>query len=128
MAQRADVSQQTPPFMFLVLVGFRRPLERLGARQRQEARCREDDRRRERETRRKKKPINIKKRLLQKSEGNFSEHKVLGELFGGFLGGFFGPFFIGKNRRKKFHLKSTAKFTPELGSFAAKIHSARIWP
>ena len=33
-----------------------------------------------------------------------------------------------KKRRKKSTRKSTAKFKSEFGSFAAKIHTARIWP
>ena len=33
-----------------------------------------------------------------------------------------------KNRRKKSTKNSTAKFKSEFGSFAAKIHTARIWP
>ena len=71
----------------------------------------------------------IKKRLLQKSEGNFS-NKVPGEFsvffWGG--GGFFRAFFLRKNRRKKSTKKSTAKLKSDFGSFAAKIHTARIRP
>ena len=54
-----------------------------------------------------------KKRFLQKSEGNFLEQSP-GGFCGGFFGGwiFFGPLFLEK----------------EFGSFAAKIHTARIRP
>ena len=55
-------------------------------------------------------------------------NKVPGEFCGGFFGGFFWAFSLGKNRRKKSTKKSTAKFKSEFGSFAAKIHTAGIWP
>ena len=71
-------------------------------------------------------PEILKKRLLQKSERIFPT-KFLGEFCGGFFCGFFGAFFLGRNRRKKSTQKSMAKFKSEFGSFAAKIHTARIW-
>ena len=39
----------------------------------------------------------------------------------------FPAFFLGKKQEEKSTQKSTAKFKSEFGSFAAKIHSARIW-
>ena len=60
--------------------------------------------------------------------GGIFPTKFLCEFCGGFFGGFFRAFFLGKNRRKKSTKKSTAKFKSEFGSFAAKIHTARIWP
>ena len=54
---------------------------------------------------------NVKKRLLGES-----------------YGGFFGAFFLGKNRRKKSTKKIHGKVKSEFGSFAAKIHTARIRP
>ena len=47
---------------------------------------------------------------------------------GDFLVDFFGPFSLEKAGGKKSTPKSTAKFKSEFGSFAAKIHTARIWP
>ena len=37
------------------------------------------------------------------------------------------PISFGRNRTKSTP-KSTAKFKSEFGSFAAKIHTARVWP
>ena len=37
-------------------------------------------------------------------------------------------FFLGKDRKIKSARKSTAKLKSEFESFAAKIHTARIWP
>ena len=54
--------------------------------------------------------------------------KTLGEFCGASFGGFFGAFFLGRNRTIKSTQKSTAKFESEFGSFAVKIHNARIWP
>ena len=73
----------------------------------------------------------IKKGLLQKSEGNFSERSpgwILPWIF--FLwGSFWGAFFcLAKKEEKKSTQKSTAKFKSEFGSFAAKIYPARIGP
>ena len=70
----------------------------------------------------------IKKRPLQESEGNFPS-KVPGEFWGEFLVDFFGPFSLNKKQAKKFpKKKSTAKLKSEFGSFAARIHTARLWP
>ena len=71
----------------------------------------------------------VKKRLVQKSEGNFSEQSpgwILREIFRWI----FLAFFLGKKKTggKNPQTKSTAKFKSELGSFAAKIHTARIRP
>ena len=74
-------------------------------------------------------PHFFKERLLQKSEGNFSDQNsgwILWGLFWWiFLGGAFFPW---EKKDKKSTQKSTAKFKPEFGSFAAKSHTARIWP
>ena len=62
----------------------------------------------------------VKRRPLQKSEGNFF---VCGGFFGGF---FFGPF--PWRKQEKSTPKSTAKFKSEFGSFAAKIGALRKGP
>ena len=62
--------------------------------------------------------------------GEFSWPNVWVNFALGFLGGFFSGIlpWKKKNRRKKSTQKSTAKFTQTFGSFAAKIHTARICP
>ena len=69
----------------------------------------------------------LKKGLLQKSDGNFS-----GQMSGWILRGIFRCSFWGlfpwKKPWKKSTEKSTGKFKIEFGSFAAKIHTARICP
>ena len=68
-----------------------------------------------------------RKGLCRNPRGIFP-NKVPGGFCGGFFSGFFWAFFLGKNRRKKSTKKSTAKFKSEFGSFAGKIHTARIRP
>ena len=56
--------------------------------------------------------------------GEFSRTKSWVNFAGDFRWIFSGLFPLEKNRKKI----STAKFKSEFGSFAAKIHTARIWP
>ena len=65
----------------------------------------------------------VKKRLLQKSEGNFAKQS-----HGWILRGIFWWIFWGLFPWKKMRKKSTSKFKSEFGIFAAKIHTAGIWP
>ena len=69
----------------------------------------------------------VKKRLLQKSEGNFSEQSP-GWILRGIFWWIFSGLFPWTKQEKKSTKKSTAKFKSEFGSFAAKIHTARIRP
>ena len=57
-----------------------------------------------------------------RNEGTFAKTQV------NFAGDFFGGFLLGKIfRRQKSTQKSSAKFKSEFGSFAAKVHTARIF-
>ena len=68
----------------------------------------------------------FEKRLLQKSEGNFSERVPVWILVF-FVVDFLGLFPFKKSTQKSTQ-KSTAKCKSEFGSFAAKIHTARTCP
>ena len=70
---------------------------------------------------------NIKRRPLQKSEGNFSE-RVPGWIWPWIFLWIFSGLFSWRNRRKKSTQKFTAIFKSEFGSFGAQIHTARIRP
>ena len=59
--------------------------------------------------------------------GDFFPNKFPGEFSGGFFVDFWGAFSLGKQEEKSTQ-KFTAKFKSEFESFAAKIHTARIWP
>ena len=67
----------------------------------------------------------LKKRPLQKSEGNVSE-QISGRILRAIFGWIFWAPFPGKTWEKPTP-KSTAKFKSNFGSFVAKIHTARIW-
>ena len=67
----------------------------------------------------------FKRRLLQKSEGNFS-NKFPGEFAGDLWVDFWGLFLGKKTEGYNPPKKSTAKLKSEFGSYADKIHTARI--
>ena len=58
----------------------------------------------------------VKRRLLQKSKGNFL-NKVPGEFCGGFFGGFFQDFFLGKKQEEKIHPKIHGNFEIRIWEF-----------
>ena len=69
----------------------------------------------------------LKKRLLQKSEGTFPNDSRV-NFARDLLVDFVGAFFLGKKQEERSTQNSITKFKSESGSFAAKIHTARIWP
>ena len=69
----------------------------------------------------------VKQRFCRNPRGIFRTNFRV-NLAWDFLVDFLGAFFLGKDGTKKSTPTSTAKFKSEFGNFAAKIHTARLWP
>ena len=68
--------------------------------------------------------MNCQEKASAEIQGEFFRTKSQVNFARDFVVDFFRPFSLEKAGRQK----STAKFKSEFGSFAAKIHTARIWP